>query len=85
MIKQRPLQEAEMKALANFLKNPSQRNMAFRNHELIELTGRNPLSIKMLASYLKNKDDLSFGITQLYQMVKEQSDSTEFHKIGLRK
>ena len=85
MIKQRPLQEAEIKALAIFLKNPSRRNMAFRNHELIELTGRNPLSIKMLASYLKNKDDLSFGITQLYQMVKEQSDSTEFHKIGLRK
>ena len=55
--------------------------MAFRNHELIELTGRNPLSIKMLASYLKNKDDSSFRIKQLYQMVKEQSDSTEFHKI----
>ena len=63
MIKQKPLQGAEREALKNFLSNSSRRNMAFRNHELIELTGRNPLSIKMLASYLKNKDDFSFGIT----------------------
>ena len=62
LIKERPLHNAVRKAITNFLKTKSNLNNAFRNHELIELTGRNPLSIKMLASYLKNKDDPSFRI-----------------------
>ena len=76
LIKQRPLHEAVRKALSIFLKNRSNKNNAFRNHELIELTGRNPLSIKMFASYLKNKDDPSFRVKQLYEMVKKQSNQT---------
>ena len=79
LIKQRPLHEAVRKSLTNFLKTRSNKNNAFRNHELIELTGRNPLSIKMFASYLKNKDDPSFGVKQLYEMVKKQSNLTDIH------
>ena len=56
LFKQRPLPAEVKEALTKFFKINSNLMAALRSHELIKLTGGNPLSIKMLASYLKNQD-----------------------------
>ena len=60
-------------ALTKFFKMPQNRSASLRAHELMKLMNGNPLSIKMLASLLKNSDSGSSGLRDLYEKVKQQS------------